>query len=288
MIRPLLLTLVLFALTMAGYAQPSPDLIRQYISQGIASLNIPAEEVFKTEDQMAGKVPVRMYYPSAKKNLTIVFHIHGGALVAGDLETHDNISRKVANATQSIVIALDYRRAPENPYPASVDDVLAVYQWILKNQKRLSGNKKTMSLLADSGGCLFAAVLQADIQRRKVENNIHKVVYINPAFDLRNMEDGLYSLVTSWYLSGADPNKPRVSPILTRDFTVFAPCLIVVNEKDILLPQGLAFSQKLEAASVPHEVITIPGEDHFGEYWAAAHPKTDHAQEACVRFLKGK
>jgi acetyl esterase len=284
--RPLLITLVLFTITVAGLAQPSPDLIRQYIAQGIASLNIPAEEVYKTEDLMAGKIPIRLYYPSGKKNLPVIYHVHGGALVAGDLETHDNISRKIANATQSIVIALDYRRAPENPFPASINDVLAVYEWILANPKRIGGKKSALSVLADSGGCLMAAALQLDIRRKKLENKIHRVVYINPAFDLRNPDEGLYSLVINWYLSGADPNNQRASPILARDFTAFAPCLIVVNEKDVLLPQGMAFSQKLEAVSVPHEVLNIPGEDHFGEYWAAAHPKTDQALEASVRFLK--
>ena len=71
-----------------------------------------------------------------------------------------------------------------------------------------------------------------------MENKIDYVVYINPAFDLRNPDEGLYSLVSNWYLSGADPNNQRTSPILARDFTAFVPGLIMVNEKDVLLPWG--------------------------------------------------
>ncbi|MBA3683276.1 MAG: alpha/beta hydrolase [Bacteroidetes bacterium] len=265
--------------------QPNVEMIREAIAGEIKSLNIAPEKIYKIENRTIEGIAIRIYYPSSKKKLPIIYNIHGGALVAGDLETHDNISRKLSNAANSIVIALDYRKAPEHPFPKSLGDVYAIYKWIVSDSSGLNSAKVPMSIVSDSGGSLLAAALQIQIKQKKDKGNINKVIYINPAFDLRNPEDDIYALVTTWYLSGADPNNELASPILTKDFSVFAPALIVVNEKDILLNQGTAFSTKLNLAGVKNELFTVQSEDHFGGYWAAGHQKTKSAFDKTVKFL---
>ena len=279
--------LVLISTLSIGQNQPTPAMIRQAIAGDIKSLNIEPESIFKIENETVDQIAVRIYYPSAAKNLPIIYNIHGGALVAGDLDTHDNISRKLANATNSIVIAVDYRKAPENPYPQSLNDVNTVYSWIISNPPTNASNAP-IAIVSDSGGCLLAAALQVQIAQKKSKRHISKVVYINPAFDLRNPGDGMYGLVTKWYLSGANPDDALVSPIITNDFSAFAPALIVVNEKDILLPHGIEFAKKLTAENIKNDVITIKGEEHFGGFWSAAHPKTAKAFDASIQFLIGK
>ena len=116
-----------------GQNQPTPEMIRQAIAGDIKSLNIAPENIYKIKNDTIGEIGIRIYFPSSEKDLPIIYHIHGGALVAGDLETHDNISRKLSNAAKSIVIALDYRKAPENPYPQSLTDVYTIYNWIISN-----------------------------------------------------------------------------------------------------------------------------------------------------------
>ena len=264
---------------------PTPEMVRQMIAGDIKSLNIEPEKVLKIENQTIENIPIRIYYPNVATKANIIYNIHGGALIAGDLDTHDNISRKIANATNSVVVAIDYKKAPENPFPQSLNDVFSIYGWMLKNKAKLSGKKSSISIVADSGGALFAAALQIQIKQKNVEK-IKKIVYINPAFDLRNPGEGIYGLVTKWYLNGADPNNELASPILTKDFSVFAPSLIVVNEKDVLLPQGIEFSEKLTSANVKNEIVKIPGEDHFGGFWSAGHPKVNFAFEKSIAFLK--
>ena len=285
-----LATLVFIFLFNMAFAQeaPTPDMVRQMISGEIKSMNIEPEKIYKIENKNIDGIPVRIYYPNAAKKLDVIYNIHGGALVAGDIETHENISRKIANATNSIVISLDYRKAPENPFPKSLDDVVTVYKWIIKNQQTISSKAKEMSIVSDSGGCLLAAALQIEVKQKNIDGKIKKVIYINPAFDLRNPGQGFYGIVTNWYLSGVNPNNELVSPILAKDFSVFSPCLIVVNEKDILLSQGVDFSTKLNAAKIKNELITIHGEDHFGGFWAAAHPKINLTFNKTIKFLVKK
>ncbi len=267
---------------------PTPDMVRQMISEDIKSLNINPEKIVRIENKNIDGIPIRIYYPTAKKQIEIIYNIHGGALVAGDLETHDNISRKIANAMNSVVIALDYRKAPENPFPKSLNDVMSIYLWIVNNQKEIGGTLNPISIVSDSGGSLLAAALQIELKQKNINKNIKKVVYINPAFDLRNPEQDFYNLVTNWYLSGADANNVLASPTLSKDFSVFAPCLIVVNENDALRNQGLEFNRKLNSAKIESELLTIQGEDHFGGFWAAAHPKIDLAFKKSLEFLAQK
>ncbi len=278
-----------FFIFISGFAisqdQPNVEMIRQAVAGEIKSLNIEPEKVYKIENRIIEGIAIRIYYPSSQKQIPIIYNIHGGALVAGDLDTHDNISRKISNAANSIVITLDYRKAPENPFPKSLEDVYTIYKWIILNLSELTGASAPISIVSDSGGSLLAASLQIQIKQKNDKANISKAIYINPAFDLRNPKDDLYALVTQWYLSGADPNTDLASPILTKDFSAFAPALIIVNEKDILLSHGTEFSAKLNSIGVKNELYTVKGEDHFGGYWAAGHQKINPAFDEIIKFL---
>ena len=269
----------------SSQTQPNPEMIRQVIAGEIKSLKIAPGKIHKIDNKTIRNIGIRIYYPSSHKQLPIIYNIHGGALIGGDLETHDNISRKLSNATNSIVIALDYRKAPENPFPRSLDDVYTIYNWIITDFRNLNGAKAPFSIVSDSGGCLLASALQIQIKRKDRKSDIGKVVYINPAFDLRNPGDDMYALVTQWYLAGANPNDELASPILAKDFSAFSQALIVVNEKDILLSHGTEFSKKLNLAGIRNKLITVQGEDHFGGYWAAGHQKIKLSFDETVKFL---
>jgi len=125
---------------------PTAQQIRQSIAGEIKSFNIPPAAIFKVENRVVvnGKdsIPIRIYYPKAGKKLRIIYHVHGGALVAGDLETHENICRVLANNTKSIVVAIDYRKPPEFPYPASINDCEFVLEWIKKMRPLLAAMQK--------------------------------------------------------------------------------------------------------------------------------------------------
>jgi acetyl esterase len=262
---------------------PTPEMVRNSIAKGVESLNIQPEDIFKIENRAVDSIPIRLYYASPEVK-SIIYNIHGGAFVACDLETHENISRKIANATNALVIALDYKKPPEYPFPQSIDDVYTVYKWIRDNNEDLTGNTDPISIVSDSSGSLLAAALHVKLNDLKEKAQIFKTVYINPCFDLR--DPGPYSLVVNWYLSNAEPDKPLASPLTSKDFAIFSPSFIIVNEKDILRTQGIEFAKKLESQGISNEVFTVMDEDHFGVFWAGAHPKIDEAFKKAVVFLK--
>ena len=104
-------------------------------------------------------IPIRIYTPQNQDNSPIIIYSHGGSWISGNLDTHDNVCRKLSQNTKAIVISVDYRLAPENPFPAGLNDVYNVLQWTYKNAENINGNKKQIAVAGDSaGGNLSAAV----------------------------------------------------------------------------------------------------------------------------------
>lgn len=272
-----------------SYSQTKPPTageIRQDIAGQIYSLKIPPQPVYKVENSAVwngtDSIKVRRYYPQAGKMQRIIYNIHGGALVAGDLDTHDNICRVLASKTGSIVVALDYRKPPESPYPASLDDCITVLAWIRKTAASWGGDTSNLVLVGESGGGLLITALQVK-QQGKVP--IRKIALINPAVDLRTPGGGLYGLVTQMYLHGQSAADSLISPIMASNVSFYPSTLIITCEKDILKPHGNDLYTKLQQAHVLSKLIDIPNHGHLGGYWAAAHPDAQQAIDETVKFI---
>ena len=131
--------------TMRLSAKPTPI-------SSIKNINIPTS---------SNQVTVRIYTPTNGSKLPIIIYSHGGAWISGNLDTHDNICRKLSKKAQAIVVSVDYRLAPENPYPEGLNDVYDVLQWIYKNAEAIHGDQKYICVAGDSaGGNLSAVVCQ--------------------------------------------------------------------------------------------------------------------------------
>lgn len=278
----------MLALGTAALAQDGPPTaaqIRQGIAGEIASFHLAPAEIYRVENRSVVEgnttIPVRLYYPAKpSSNQRIIYQVHGGALVGGDLETHENISRELALRTQSIVVALDYRRPPEAPYPASIDDCAAVLRWIEANAASFGGDAGNLVLVGDSGGGLLITSLG---MRLPAGLPARKLALVNPAVDLRN--PGPYALVVGMYLNGHDASDSLASPLLARSVARYPTTLLITCEKDILRPQELEWRDKLKQAGVAVEWVDLPNKDHLGGYWAAAHPDVRYALDAVVRFI---
>ena len=284
--------LLAFAISsaMAQQSVPTAQDIRASIAGEIKSFNIPPEKVVRKKNYTlwtgTDSVKIRLYYGSANQNLPIIYNIHGGAMVAGDLETHDNISRVMANRTRSLVIAIDYAKPPEHPFPAGLNDCFYVWQYINAHAAAMGGSKSNKFVLGDSGGGLLAASLQEKLSQQKIKALRPKaLILINPATDLRAPETSKYSLVARWYLNSADPKNPLVSPILSSNFSTFPPTLVVLCGEDELKPHGVQLAEKLKAAKVKVNLFDIPNEDHLGGLWSAAHPRAKQAIDAAVNYI---
>ena len=263
---------------------PTAADIRQMIAGEIASFKIEPKAIRLIADRKvwtgSDSIPIRIYYPSATAGSRIIFNIHGGALVGGDLNTHENICREFA-ARGSVVVALDYRKPPEHPFPAGINDCEAVLQWIKANGQLLLADPKNLVLMGDSGGGLFALALAVKLKKKLGAKSL---CLINPAADLRNPGQSAYALVTAWYLNGQNAGDSLASPIVATDFSAFPPTLVITSGKDELKPHGVAVYERLRPFGRA-QIVDLPEEDHLGGFWAAGHPRASRAVTAVSAFI---
>jgi acetyl esterase len=133
------------------------------------------EPVFQVEDYLIDAyqdtIPVRIYRPSNKHDLPVTLFFHGGWFVIGDLESHDSLARSLTNASETVVIAVDYRLAPEHPFPAAINDAYNALVWVSKNGKILGVDSGRIAVAGDSAGGNIAAV----VARKAKENGLTMV-----------------------------------------------------------------------------------------------------------------
>ncbi len=255
---------------------PTPDQVRTAIAQAVLKLKTPAASVGSVENRRVPGTPdsiaIRIYRPATTGNKRpLIYHVHGGAWVAGDLDTHDNICRRLCHDANAVVVAVDYRRPPEHPYPASHDDVMTVLNWIEANRASLNRNGPLI-LLGDSGGGTFVAstcLRNADAARPVP---IAAQILINPALDVRPGSPAFktYEWAIRWGLPNlSKTSEPYVSPLVSTRLNTMPPASIVVNEKDELRDDGVLMDQKLRAAGVSSRLFEQKGVGHFGPVWCA-------------------
>lgn len=285
-LRIVLLFLVLGNPAMSQNGLPTASEIREMIAGQIKSFKVAGEAVFKVEDLVIGTgvdtIRIRVYYPDGGTNKRILFNIHGGAFVACDLDTHDNISRALGNGTQSVVVAIDYRKPPEHPFPASIEECEKVMSWIRKNARSINGNGDNIVLVGDSGAGILITAMAV---KGKHQLGAKAICLINPATDLRNLVNPMYQLVAGWYLNGKNASDSLASPILATDFSYYPRTLIITSEEDELKPQGVALYNKLKAAGRPVEMLDLEKLDHLGGLWAGNHPLAKNALDRTLQFI---
>src|SRR5215213_10147029 len=215
----------------------------------------PVAEVLEvTAPGPSGPVPIRVFKPAGERQPGIVAYLHGGGWVLGSLAGFEPLCRALANASGAAVAAVDYRLAPEHPFPAGLEDALAAVRWLGAEGGRLGADPQRLALAGDSAGGNLAAVAARrlrDEQRRGAEASgraplrLQALVY--PVCDSRpdtasyheNAEGfGLTaaSMRRFWalYLDGADGAEPDASPLRARDLTGLPPTLVLTVRRDVL------------------------------------------------------
>jgi acetyl esterase len=287
-------------------AAGTPPLERQSVEQarrlhvaGAAALAGSPVEVAAAADRTipgpAGDLPVRIYTPHGEPPFPIVVWFHGGGWVVGTLDSYDPVCRALAAAVPAVVVAVDYRLAPEHRYPAAAEDAYAATLWASRNAAELGGSQQRLAVAGDSaGGNLAAVVALGARDRGGPAIGFQLLVY--PITDhgmdtasYREHADGYYLTAAGmrWYwdhyLGGADGGAPDASPLRAAFFGDLPPALVITAEHDVLRDEGEAYAARLRAAGVPAEVSRYPGMVHGFFRWRAVTPAAEAAtQEAAA------
>jgi acetyl esterase len=248
----------------------------------------------------AGNVRIRVYAPQphGSQPLPAVIYFHGGGWVVGNLDTHDAIARHLAHAAGWMVIATDYRLAPEHRFPAALEDAWAVTRGLHQHAA-----PACLVVAGDSAGGALAAAVALRARDAGIPLRLQVLVY--PVLDcdldsdsyLANAEGfGLTRSAMAWYWDHYCPDPaqrahPEASPLRAPNLAGAAPALLVVCELDPLRDEGEAYARRLEEAGVPVRLVSYPGMIHgFARMFAVidrAHDLTREIAGALREASKG-
>jgi acetyl esterase len=225
----------------------------------------------------AGPIPLRLYRGQGAEGTPqpALVYFHGGGWVIGDLESHDQVCRALANAARCIVVAVDYRLAPEHKFPAAVDDAVAATRWIADNAARLGIDAGRLAVGGDSAGGNLAAVVSLDARDRGGPRLVFQVL-VYPGTDmaldrpshLRHAEQlPLRRTTMQWFVKNylrdaADVGDWRASPLRAASLAKLPPALIVTAGLDPLHDEGQAYAEALAAAGVAVTLQRFDGQIH--------------------------
>jgi acetyl esterase len=224
----------------------------------------------------AGEIRIRIYSPILRPGaLPILVYYHGGGWVVGDLETHDPICRDLAAAAGCIVVAIDYRLAPEHRFPAAVEDAVAAFRWVAAHAAALGGDPARVAVGGDSAGGSLATVTARLTRDDGGPQPVFQVlVYPGTDFTLSSeshqrlsrgylLDRELLEWFRGHYLRGPeDYRDPRASPLFAEDLRELPPALLLTAGFDPLRDEGRAYAGRLRDAGVPTELRHYPEAPH--------------------------
>lgn len=247
-----------------------------------------------------GELALRLYRPVAAggEALPALVFFHGGAFRVGDFETHEAICRSLAGEAGCRVVAVDYRLAPEHPFPAAYDDAYAALVWIESNAAQLGIDPNRIAVGGDSAGGALAA---AACQRAKAQAGpavayqllLFPVTLFGADFpSMRTFATG-YQLERdaieyshALYAPREQWQDPRISPLQSADLSGLPPAYVMLAEYDVLHDEGLAYAEKVRSAGVPVTIADHPGMIHDFILFQALFPQSREALVEAAKALK--
>jgi acetyl esterase len=218
-----------------------------------------------------GALPVRLYQPDGDGPHPVLVYFHGGGFVLGSLETHDALCRSITNAADCAVLSVDYRLAPEDPFPAAVEDARAAVSWVAEHGEHIDADTDRIAVGGDSAGANLSAATTLAVQDQDGPDLAHQVLIypavsspvVDEEFDSYEENAEGYFLETEsmeWFVDQYVQDEIHLrneyfAPLLAADLSDVPPATILTAEFDPLRDEGAAYADRLEAdgVEVTHE-----------------------------------
>ncbi len=266
-------------------------------------VDAPAAEIGEIRDLEIdgadGPLKARLYRPeNAKPDSPGLIFYHGGGWVMGGIASHDRPCRRFCKLADIPVLAVDYRLAPEHPYPAANDDAIASFHWACAHAAELGMDKNRLAVAGDSAGGYISAAIALKLRgSAKGEPALQLLIYpaLRPFGDAPShkefgegfaLDEGDIKFFTDSYFreKGNDPD-PEVWPLLSKDLSGVAPAIIVTGGQDPLQDDGFDYSKALQEVGVPVVHQHYPGMTHGFLSMTALSPKAMEGFEAVAGEL---
>jgi len=225
----------------------------------------------------AQPIPIRIYRPTDERTASpVIVYFHGGGWVLGDLDSHDNLCRSLAIKAKAIVIAVEYRLAPEHRFPAAADDAYAALLWVAASAGNLGVDPSRIVVAGDSAGGNLAAVV-SQLARDRSGPILRAQVLLYPAVDLSRLDrqsttdfasgflltrERMSWLIDQYVPDQATRTNPMASPLLATNHQGLARAIVVTAQFDVLRDEGEEYAETLRNAGVPVRSRRVEGMIH--------------------------
>ncbi len=247
-----------------------------------------------------GDLPLRVYRRTDLAPNGVVLLFHGGGYVVGNLDTSESFARSLCLESRAAVVSVDYRLAPEHPFPAAVEDVLAAYEWALARVEDSFLPSGGVFVTGDSAGATLSTVLCLEAKRLGLPQPRAQILFY-PATDVSRLDTESYDLFATdyiltreemaWFVDTYLPNPsdridPRASPLLAPDLSGLPEALVVTAAFDVLRDEGEAYAARLRDAGVAIHARRVPGVIHGFVSMSRFEPAAEAELRRAGKFIR--
>lgn len=252
------------------------------------------------QDEDAQGVPVRIYNHSEARNQRVIVYYHGGGFVLYGIYSHDCVCRRLAALTNSIVVSVDYRLAPEHTFPAAHEDAFTALLWVKNHIEPFGGNPENIVVAGDSAGGNLAACMALRCKKENIPLSAQVLVYPwidgklnNPSIEKNGSGYLLEKETMYWFQQQYTPREqdrcvPEISPCYESDLSGLAPAFILTAEYDPLLDDGRKYALQLQQAGNAVLYKEYPGMFHSFFNLPKMHATAEQAYTDIKNFLAGQ
>ncbi|MEZ0602509.1 alpha/beta hydrolase [Paraburkholderia sp. IW21] len=282
--------------------QPTPaDAVKKVLTQ--EGKSTAPEEVGSLKHMSipgpGGDIPIHIYSPKGKGPFPVMVYYHGGGWVIADTMTYDASPRALANGAKAIIVAVDYRQAPEHPFPAASDDAYAAYQWVLSHAREFQADPHRVAVGGESAGGNLATVVSMMARDKKTPMPVYELLvypitnndFSTPSYLENATAKPLSKPMMEWFFKQYAPdakeaNNPYVSPLKAESLRGLPPATIITDEIDPLRSEGKAYADRLRSAGVKVSYKNYVGVTHEFFGMGAVVPKAKEAEQKASADLR--